>query len=581
MHTTNYVPEKKIHSSLTFSRYAQRLLESEPELWTTLKKNIQHPFPKEEMQTYLDGYPNAAKDAHALHSALRTLRKRVMLHLIIRDLSGLASLSEVTACMSDLAETTICFALERHQSWLASSNHYGQPMGSKSGENQEMVVIAMGKLGGGELNVSSDVDLIFFYPEDGETNGAKPISNNDFFSRLGRRLIASLNEVTADGFVFRVDMRLRPYGKNGPLVMSFAMLKEYFVTQGREWERYAWIKSRIIAGSCTMEATLMEQIVQPFVFRKYLDFGAYESMRNMHSQIRQEVSRREILDDIKLGPGGIREIEFIAQVFQLIRGGRNADLRIRPTLNVFERLCEKRQLTKKAVAELTKAYNFLRKLEHRLQYLDDQQTQTLPKNSADQILIAATMGFVNYDSFLQKLNAHRTNVTHHFEKVFTTANKLKAQKELAWLWQESTKDKTIAETGVARLKTMGFTDPEKILVHLQEFRNGGRYRQLPNSSQLRINKLIPILIEISPKYPPADTTLERLLHLLESVSRRAAYLSLLLEHPQALERIAKLVSVSYWASGYLSQHPILLDELLNETDLHNTLDWSKAKTEAF
>lgn len=579
MHTTNYLPETKIRTSLTFSRYAQRLLESEPELWTTLTKNIQHPFPKEAMQTYLDGYPNAATDTHALHSALRTLRKRVMLHLIIRDLSGLADLSEVTACMSNLAETTICFALERHQSWLASSKHYGQPKGSKSGANQEMVVIAMGKLGGGELNVSSDVDLIFFYPEDGETNGAKPISNNDFFSRLGRRLIASLNEVTADGFVFRVDMRLRPYGKNGPLVMSVAMLKEYFVTQGREWERYAWIKSRIIAGSSTMEPTLTEQIVQPFVFRKYLDFGAYESMRNMHSQIRQEVSRREIFDDIKLGPGGIREIEFIAQVFQLIRGGRNADLRIRPTLNVLERLCEKKQLTKKAVVELTKAYNFLRKLEHRLQYLDDQQTQRLPKNSADQILIAATMGFVNYDSFLQKLDAHRTKVTYHFEKVFTTTNKLKIQKELAWLWQESTEDKTIAEAGIARLKTMGFTDPEKILVHLQEFRNGSRYRQLPDSSQQRINKLMPILIEISAKYPPADTTLERILHLLESVSRRAAYLSLLLEHPQALERIAKLVSVSHWASGYLSQHPILLDELLNETDLHNTLDWSIAKTE--
>ncbi len=347
MHTNNYLAEKKIRSSLTFSRYAQRLLESEPELWTNLVQNMQHPFPKEDMQAYLNAYPNVTNDASALHSALRNLRKRVMLHLIARDLSGLADLSEVMKSMSNLAEITICFALERHQTWLASSDRYGHPKGNESGTNQEMLVIAMGKLGGGELNVSSDVDLIFFYPEDGETSGVKPISNNDFFARLGRKLITSLNDVTADGYVFRVDMRLRPYGENGPLVMSFAMLKEYLITQGREWERYAWIKSRVIAGPCTKISTIMEQIVQPFVFRKYLDFGAYESMRSMHSQIRQEVSRREIYDDVKLGPGGIREIEFIAQVFQLIRGGRNAELRIRPTLAILELLHEKGQLAKK------------------------------------------------------------------------------------------------------------------------------------------------------------------------------------------------------------------------------------------
>ena len=579
MHTTNYFAEKKIRSILTFSRYAQRLLESEPELWAELIQNMQHPFPREKMQAYLNAYPNVANDENALHSALRNLRKRVMLHLVARDLSGSADLSEVMMSMSNLAEVTICFALERHQNWLANPDRYGLPKGGESGTNQEMLVIAMGKLGGSELNVSSDVDLIFFYPEDGETSGDKPISNNDFFARLGRKLIASLNDVTADGYVFRVDMRLRPYGENGPLVMSFAMLEEYLVTQGREWERYAWIKSRVITGPRTMESTLMEQIVQPFIFRKYLDFGAYESMRSMHSQIRQEVRRREIYDDVKLGPGGIREIEFIAQVFQLIRGGRNAELRIRPTLAILERLCEKEQLAKKVVVELTSAYGFLRNLEHRLQYLDDQQTQTLPKSSADQILIATAMGFPDYDGFLQELDTHRINVTRHFEQVFTTPNKSKTQNALAWLWQEPTENEAVAGAAVAQLGTMGFSDPEKILVHLQKFRNGTRYRQLPDSSQQRIDLLIPILIEVAVKFPPADTTLERILQLLESVSQRASYLSLLLEHPKALERIAKLASVSHWASGYLSQHPILLDELLNATDLLSTPDWSIAKTE--
>jgi glutamate-ammonia-ligase adenylyltransferase len=559
MHPTDNFTEEKIRSSLTFSRYAQRILESEPGLWAELMDNIQQPFQREKMQTYLNTFPNAAIDKSSLYNALRNLRKRVMLHLVARDLSGLADLSEVMVCMTNLAEVTICFSLKCHQTWLVKPEFYGIPKGNTSGTNQEMLVIAMGKLGGGELNVSSDVDLIFCYPEDGETSGERSISNNDFFARLGRKLISSLNDITADGYVFRVDMRLRPYGENGPLVMSFAMLEEYLVTQGREWERYAWIKSRILAGSGTIKLTLLEQIVQPFIFRKYLDFGAYGSMREMHSQIRQEVSRREIHDDIKLGPGGIREIEFIAQVFQLIRGGRDTELRIRPTLAVLRCLREKEKLPKKVVAELTDAYIFLRNLEHRLQYLDDQQTQTLPNNSADQALIASTMGFTDYNHFLQKLDTHRINVTRHFEQVFTNPNKSEANSTLAWLWKDQAENEEETVATIAQLGNMGFSDPDKILVYLQKFRNSTRYRQLPDSSRKRINVLIPILIEVSVKFPPADTTLKRILQLLESVSGRASYLSLLLEHPQALERIAKLVSVSQWACEYLTRHPILLD----------------------
>jgi glutamate-ammonia-ligase adenylyltransferase len=579
MHPTDNFTEEKIRSSLTFSRYAQRILESEPGLWAELMDNIQQPFQREKMQTYLNTFPNAAIDKSSLYNALRNLRKRVMLHLVARDLSGLADLSEVMVCMTNLAEVTICFSLKCHQTWLVKPELYGMPKGNTSGINQEMLVIAMGKLGGGELNVSSDVDLIFCYPEDGETSGENSISNNDFFARLGRKLISSLNDITADGYVFRVDMRLRPYGKNGPLVMSFAMLEEYLVTQGREWERYAWIKSRILAGSGTIKLTLLEQIVQPFIFRKYLDFGAYGSMREMHSQIRQEVSRREIHDDIKLGPGGIREIEFIAQVFQLIRGGRDTELRIRPTLAVLRCLREKEKLPKKVVAELTDAYIFLRNLEHRLQYLDDQQTQTLPNNSADQALIASTMGFTDYNRFLQKLDTHRINVTRHFEQVFTNPNKSEANSTLAWLWKDQAENEEETVATIAQLGNMGFSDPDKILVYLQKFRNSTRYRQLPDSSRKIINVLIPILIEVSVKFPPADTTLNRILQLLESVSGRASYLSLLLEHPQALERIAKLVSVSQWACEYLTRHPILLDELLNVTDLHIKIDWSISRTE--
>jgi len=579
MHPTNIFTEEKIRFSLTFSRYAQRILESEPGLWAELMDNIQQPFQKERMQTYLDTFPNAAIDKNSHYSALRNLRKRVMLHLVARDISGIADLSEVMVCMTNLAEVTICFSLKYHQTWLAKPDCYGIPKGNISGTDQEMLVIAMGKLGGGELNVSSDVDLIFCYPEDGETSGEHSISNNDFFSRLGRKLISSLNDITADGYVFRVDMRLRPYGENGPLVMSFAMLKEYLVTQGREWERYAWIKSRILAGSDIIETSLSKQIIQPFIFRKYLDFGAYESMREMHLQIRQEVSRREIHDDIKLGPGGIREIEFIAQVFQLIRGGRNKELRIRPTLAVLRYLRERKKLTKKTVTELTDAYIFLRSLEHRLQYMDDQQTQTLPNNSADQLLIASAMGFTNYDHFLQKLDTHRINVTRYFEQVFTNPNKSEPHNALTRLWNEQTKNEEETVATIEQLGNIGFSNPDKILVYLQKFRNSTRYKQLPDSSRKRINVLIPILIEASVKFPPADTTLKRILLLLESISGRASYLSLLLENPHALERIVKLVSVSQWACEYLTQHPILLDELLNVTDVRSKIDWSISRTE--
>ena len=579
MHPTNNLIEEKIRSSLTFSRYAQRILESEPNLWDELMDNIQQPFQRERMQTYLDTFPNAADDKNSLYSALRNLRKLVMLHIAARDLSGLADLSEVMECMTNLAEVTICFSLKCHQNWFVKPEGYGMPKGSISGTNQEMVIIAMGKLGGGELNVSSDVDLIFCYPEDGETNGEHSLSNNDFFARLGRKLISSLNDITADGYVFRVDMRLRPYGGKGPLVMSFAMLEEYLITQGREWERYAWIKSRILAGSNKIKLTPLKQIIQPFIFRRYLDFSAYESMREMHLQIQQEVSRREIHDDIKLGPGGIREIEFIAQVFQLIHGGLNKELRIRPTLSVLRYLREQKKLAEKMSTELTDAYIFLRNLEHRLQYLDDQQTHRLPNNSVDKLLITSAMCFSNYDHFLQKLNTHRANVTQYFEQVFTKPNKSEPNNALTSLWNEQAgnEEKTVAT--IEQLGSIGFPNPDKTLVYLQKFRNSTRYRQLPASSRKKINELIPSLIETSVKFPPADTTLKRILQLIESISGRASYLSLLLENPHTLERIAKLVSVSQWACEYLTQHPILLDELLNETDLQSKIDWPISRIE--
>lgn len=575
----DHSPEALLAAALPASRYAQRLLDSEPVRKTALLENLHSPFDRKEMQDHLELKSVQIADEESLNTVLRDLRKQVILRLAIRDISGQADLAEVMTCMTDLAEVTINCALKFHEMWLTQPHRFGSPRGENSHSVQHLLVVAMGKLGGGELNVSSDVDLIFVYPEDGETDGAKSISNHEFFARLGRKLIASLNDFTADGYVFRVDMRLRPHGENSPLAISFPMLEEYFIKQGREWERHAWIKGRVIAGGIDSESILMEQIVRPFVFRKYLDFNAYESMRRLHAQLRKEVERRELHDNIKLGPGGIREIEFITQVFQLIRGGRDVDLCIRPTLGVLQRLQKKQQLPKQAVSELIEAYCFLRKLEHRLQYLDDQQTQTLPLNPEDQQRIASAMGFSGYERFMQQLDRHRSDVTRHFELIFATPRKSPSHDMLAYLWQAEAHDTSQTEAAATQLSTMGFTEPEKISERIRSFYQDNAYQHLAESSQQQIITLIPMLIEAASEHPPVDITLERMLQLLEKISTQSSYLALLLEHPHTLQRVAGIASISQWASDYLGRHPILLDELLRQAEPHPVPDWKVLNNE--
>ena len=564
---------------LPFSRYAQQVLGSEPGLRADLSARVAYPFLREEIQALLDDTPGVSHSEAALNAALRRLRKQVMLRVMVRDLAGQASLQEVMTSMTALAEVVVSFSLRHHYAWLADPSRYGVPVSTVSHMPQSLIVVAMGKLGGNELNVSSDIDLIFVYPEEGETNGARSVSNQDFFSRLGRKLIASLNEMTADGYVFRVDMRLRPYGESGPLVMSFAMLEEYFISQGREWERYAWIKGRVITHARSDQALLLERMAQSFVFRSYLDFGVYESMRSLYAQVRQEVSRREMHQNIKLGPGGIREIEFIAQVFQLIRGGRETALCIRPTLSVLQYLQEKHHLPPEMAEELAAAYGFLRKLEHRLQYLDDRQTQELPVTPDDQELIARAMGYADYAGFMRQLDRYRSNVTRHFESVFSLPKKSDIQDTLSCLWQEHSEEEAGNGDIAKRLETLGFASPDAIRKRLQEFREGTRYRQLAASDQQRVDTLIPMLVEVAARFPVANTTLERLLQLLESISRRSTYLSLLLEYPEALERVARLSAISQWAGRYLARHPVLLDELLTPVESGSKPDWPAASRE--
>ena len=547
-----------LDAARAFSRFACRLLEAEPQLLA--ETGCDHPFDSAQMRALLAAHP--AADEAALRRALRILRKRVMLRLIARDISGRAGLAEVLATTTALAQIAISTALSSLDQWLAAQ--HGRPRGAESGRIQQLHIVGMGKLGGGELNVSSDIDLIFAYPEDGETDGGQPVSNHEYFTRLARRLIGALDEATEDGYVFRVDMRLRPYGDGGPLVVSFDMLESYLITQGREWERYAWIKGRPLTGDCG--AALME-LVRPFVYRRHLDYSAFASMRDLHRQIREEVARRELFDNIKLGPGGIREIEFIAQVFQLIRGGRDPELRRQPTLEVLPLLLERNLLPASAVQELTAAYIFLRNLEHRLQYLDDQQIHALPKSDDDRLAIARSMEVADYAALLAELERHRAHVTRHFEQIFAAAPH--EQHALAGLWQ----DAADAERSIAQLAGLGFKRPVELQRRLGLMRGSPRYRQMPAASQSRLDRLVPLAIETAATCSGADATLERIIELLDGISRRESYLALLEEYPQALSRLADLVSSSPWVARYLTQHPILLDELLDTRTLYAAPDW--------
>ena len=572
MNTSNPLTEPNfdalVKHSIACSRYIQHLLYAEPGLLSWLQENYTHPCNAEEMTSWLDAMP--ASNEASLSSALRNLRKRVMLKLLSRDLGGLADLDEVMTTMTALAELVV----QRAQSCAMQEleQQYGQPIGAESGQVQTLLVIGMGKLGGGELNVSSDIDLIFVYPEDGDTNGQRSIGNGDFFNRLGRKIITLINEITADGFVFRVDMRLRPYGDSGALVMSFAALEEYLVAQGREWERYAWIKARVVSPSQCPSTLELTKLSQPFIFRKYMDFGAFESMRQLHTQIRQEVLRRDRLNNVKLGPGGIREVEFIAQVFQLIRGGRDVRLRIRPTQRVLELLVENGQLSTDSQQKLNAAYIFLRNLEHRLQYLDDQQTQDMPEKEEDQHIIARAMGYPAYADLMVVFDQHRAIVSQHFEQIFSTQEASPSADEAAsqTLWREGMQ----ADELIDGLSKLAYVDANAMAERLLQIRDSSRYRQLPELSRQRMDKVIPQLIKLCGASGNPDQTLPRILKLLENISRRASYLAFMAEYPQVLPRLVGIASASEWASDYLTQHPFLLDELLDAREIYRAPDWS-------
>ncbi|NNG24276.1 bifunctional [glutamate--ammonia ligase]-adenylyl-L-tyrosine phosphorylase/[glutamate--ammonia-ligase] adenylyltransferase [Telluria aromaticivorans] len=505
-----------------------------------------------------------------LPRAMRRLRNLLVSAIIRRDLDGRATLDEVVTAMTTFAD----FAIRTHVAALTGElvAIHGMPTGDDSGRPQHLIVLSMGKGGGGELNVSSDIDLIFVYPEDGDTAagpGQRQLSNHEFFVRLGRKLIAALSEVIEDGFTFRVDMALRPNGNSGPLAASLNMVEEYLIVQGREWERYAWVKARAVTGELDDIAAL-DAIVRPFVYRRYLDFGVIDAIRNMHAQIRTEVKRQERLHpershNVKLGRGGIREIEFLAQVFQLIRGGRDPALRERSTRATLRLLAERELLPQDAVERLLEAYAFLRNLEHRLQYLEDAQTHTLPASEEDRAIVARMMGLPDVATLLVRLDEQRSYVAAQFDAIF--ADKVEtAAPDVPLLADDPENRDAIA----ARLLELGYDDPVGAATRLVATLQGPRLAALPDASRARLLALGDAALgQIATVVQEAGigshaATLGRLLDFFEAIARRSAYLSLLTEYPHTLERVIRMINASGWAATFLTGHPILLDELLDD-----------------
>jgi glutamate-ammonia-ligase adenylyltransferase len=572
----------KLPDLTSASRFYQRWLGADPERPAKVAELARSSLARLDFAAALARESAGLASPLPLVRAMRRLRNLLVCGLIRRDLCGQADLAEVVESMTGFAD----FAIQTHLRELMQDMValHGMPIGHESGLQQQMIVLAMGKQGGMELNVSSDIDLIFVYAEDGDTlvtdAAQRPLSNHEFFIRLGKKLIAALSEITEDGFTFRVDMALRPNGGSGPLAASLNMVEQYLIVQGREWERYAWVKARAVTGSAADIAAL-DAIVHPFVFRRYFDFGMIDAIRKMHAQIRAEVNRQERLhpdrsNNVKLGRGGIREIEFLAQVFQLIRGGREPALRERSTRATLRVLADKTLLAQDVVDSLLASYAFLRNLEHRLQYLDDAQTHTLPANEADRLLVAQMMQRPDTATLLTELEAHRAFVASQFDAIFSDKSSGASDGELDIDACNDCTDPEDVEALAARFAHLGYSDPDQAARRLLATWQAPRLRALPEASRTRllalVNAALPLIAQCTQQADNGSgsgsgrdlTTLARLLDFFEAIARRSAYLSLLTEYPHTLARVIQMMYASGWAAQFLTLHPILLDELLDE-----------------
>lgn len=551
---------------LCCSAFVVQALERCPQLLPELLAGgeLQCPRTPSDYRDWLARELPAGCDDAVLDATLRRLRRREMVRIVWRDLTRAATLPDTTRELTWLAEAALDVAVEHAHAALVA--RHGEPRSARDGTPQRLVVIGMGKFGATELNLSSDIDLMFAFPECGETDGSRALDNQEFFVRIGQRVIRALDARTQDGFVFRVDMRLRPWGEGGALVLGFDAMEQYYQSQGRDWERYAMVKARPVAGDRVAGERLLGAL-RPFTYRRYIDFGAIEALRAMKAMIHREVQRRGKTTDVKLGSGGIREIEFIVQSFQLIRGGREPRLQQRALLTVLDVLGELGCLPATAVHELHAAYVFLRNTEHALQAREDQQTQALPDDEPGRLRLAFALGCPDVDAFLHTLELHRTRVRAHFADVVASPQEEQAgdvAERWRALWTQEKDEAALLEL----LEAAGFEEPAATLKLLAGLRGSPRVKTLQAAGRERLERFMPLLLAAAATDRHPSRVVARTLALVESVLRRSAYLVLLEENPAALEQLVTLCSASPWIAQELTNHPVLLDELIDRRALY-------------
>ncbi len=569
IHLQNAEQISPLVRAMAMSEFVSQQLQKQPELLQTWLDK--HPAIED-----CDHYPerlqaviSAVKNEDELHRELRRFRHREMATLSFIQSNQLASTQQVFERLSDLAEALILGARD----WLFEQmcNEYGTPM-NELGEKQELLILGMGKLGGRELNFSSDIDLIFTYPDIGETvGGRKPMENSKFFTRLGQRLIRALDEITLDGFVYRTDMRLRPFGDSGALVLSFTAMEDYYQEQGRDWERYAMIKAKILGEDLTnINHKYLKQMLRPFVYRRYLDFSAIQSLREMKSKISREVIRRGLTDNIKLGAGGIREVEFIVQTFQMMRGGRDKILQQRSLLAVLPQLAQLNLLSETQVEQLKEAYLFLRHTENVLQAIRDQQTQTLPLDEQDRLRLAFANQQADWASFLEKLAFHQHNVRAVFNELIGEEESEDDQEnEALSVWKDLMQNQiTLADLENAlkgyTVQAEDYSEIHHILNVV--FEDWGK-RPIGVRGREVLRKLMPKVLDGIFQQPDYLVLLPRILNIIDKITTRTTYLELLYEKEQILPQLFTLCAQSIMVAEQIARHPMLLDELIAQQSL--------------
>ena len=557
---------------LAFSDFVAQSCTRDPEMLQELVESgdLFRPYDADDCDRKITSYVSGQMDDTQLMTQLRHFRRREMTRIAWRDLAGWADLQEVMSTLSNLAESCLRSALAILSEGLYQE--YGTPLNGQ-GDVQQLVVLGMGKLGARELNFSSDIDLIFAYPCAGTTaGGVRSVSHEVFFVQLCRKLMSTLTQRTSDGFVFRVDANLRPFGANGPLVMNFESMEDYYLHQGREWERYAWIKARVVAGDHTAGGQLLTSL-KPFIFRRYLDFGVFDALREMKLKISREVSRNSMRFNIKLGPGGIREIEFFAQVFQLIRGGVNPELQTPSLQDALRLLVQHHTISQAVYDQLLQAYDFLRRTEHRLQAFSDQQTHQIPEDNEERRRLAVSMGFSESESFFQELDIQTNHVHTCFSTILespdTASVSMTSQKSVESSLNSLWAAPADPEQDVWMLQELGFMQPDAILNLLNHLREDPATRALSMEGKRRLDHLMPCLLKEVIPLKDQEVALDRVIDILKAIERRTSYLALLLEAPHARRHLVELACASPLIATFLSRRPALLDELLDARMLYN------------